>query len=176
MPPKKAPAKKKAARILDNTGKVGPKYSPKGTKHSNFLITLNPNLAITEDQDAAMYNKLKDSLKLFCSFILDESHLPDILKYNGKTGDVDWMKKVKSIGDDKVASLETGATSGRPHCHIYLPISHNTSIQMNLDALREIAEICFADFGINQHNIKLDVRLEKNGPSGAEYVKKYEMI
>lgn len=178
MPPKKAatPKAKKAPKILDNTGKVGPKYSPKGIKHSNFLITLNPNIAITADQDEGMYNKLKDSLKLFCSFVLDEKHLPDIIKYSGKKEDKEWFNKVKSVGNDKVAALETGATSGRPHCHIYLPIAHNTFIQMNLDALREIAEICFTDFGITQQNIKLDVRPEKNGPSGAEYVKKYETI
>lgn len=136
--------------VVDNTKSTVKKSETKfKNKHSNFLITMNPNSSVRDEINPELYRKLKEEIKSFASFVLDPKNMDTVLKPSQDNKDPDWLSKIVGYGDDKVASIEDSKdTTKRLHCHIYLPIQHRTKILVNERNLRDIAEMMMEQIGI----------------------------
>lgn len=136
--------------VVDNTKSTVKKSETKfKNKHSNFLITMNPNSSVRDEINPELYRKLKEEIKSFASFVLDPKNIDTVLKPSQDNKDPDWLSKIVGYGDDKVASIEDSKdTTKRLHCHIYLPIQHRTKILVNERNLRDIAEMMMEQIGI----------------------------
>lgn len=158
--------------IIDNSQSNFKRNSSPGVKRSAFLITFVPNSSVREDVNPDLYSKLREEIASFARYILDPTNMKDILKPTWDNKDENWMSKVIGYGDDKVASIEDSkATNKRLHTHIYLPVSHKTKLQVNLDNLRTIADIMLKPLGIT--GPRIDVKVERsNVQSARDYVMK----
>ena len=160
--------------LVDNTKSTTKRSSADyKTKQSNFLITFVPNSSVREDVNPELYKSLKEEIKSFAQFILDPKNLEDILKPTADNKDPKWFSKIIKVGDDRVASIEDSKDSNkRLHTHIYLPISHKTKIQLNLDNIRKIAEIMLEPLGIKGPRVDAKVEKATNVYSARDYVMK----
>lgn len=158
--------------IVDNTKSNVKRNATPGVKESNFLITFVPNSSVREEINPELYNKIRSEIESFARFVLDPRNISDVIKPTADNKDPKWMSKIVGIGDDKIASIEDSKTSNkRLHTHIYLPIRHRTKVQINLDNLRQIAEIMLEPLGVK--GPRIDVKVERQGYTSArDYVMK----
>lgn len=158
--------------LVDNTKSTTKRANTKA-KQSNFLLTFVPNSSVREDTNPELYKALKEEIKSFAQFVLDPKNLADIIKPAPGNDDPKWFSKVIKVGDDRVASIEDSKDSNkRLHTHIYLPIEHKTKIQLNLDNIRQIAQIMLEPLGIKGPRIDAKVEKASNVYSARDYVMK----
>lgn len=170
----KSISKRIGDHLVDNTGS-NTRRAPANykTRHSNFLLTFVPNSSVREDVNPELYKSLKNEIKSFAQYVLDPNNLSDILKAAPGNDDPKWFSKVKGIGDDRVASIEDSKDSNkRLHTHIYIPIEHSTKVQLNLDNIRQIAEVMLEPLGVK--GPRIDAKVEKGTSvySARDYVTK----
>jgi hypothetical protein len=168
-------SKKVDDHLIDNTKSSKLREGPAQykTKQSNFLITFVPNSSVREEVNPKLYRDLKEEIKSFAQFVLNPKNLSDIIKPAPGNDDPKWFDKVLKVGDNRLASIEDSKDSNkRLHTHIYLPVEHKTTIQLNLDNIRQIAKIMLEPLGIENPHINARVEMRGNVHGARDYVKK----
>lgn len=160
--------------IIDNTKSTAKRATKApGIRESNFLLTFVPNSSVRKEVNPKLFKALKAEITSFTQYIMDPANLDDILKPAPGNDDPKWFSKVIGIADDKVAAIEDSKdTNKRLHTHIYLPIRHRTKVQLDLDKIRQIAQVMLEPLGISGPRVDAKVEKGTNVYSAKDYVEK----
>lgn len=137
----------------DGTAYVDPKETgkPRRKQQSNFFITLNTNLAYSEDHGGLWMTALEKTLGRLSS----EREMTKYFKFGpldekyGTTYAKDKFGAVIQSLDWKGA-VEIGPLLGRIHSHIWLTVDHYSQVQINVQALMHMSKQMF-----NEESVKL---------------------
>lgn len=139
----------------------------KGIRHSEMLITINPNKTFVSKKSAGFDDMIK-KLTILGNFILKKSNLLRMLKF--AEGDLQSnMHLIKEIDPDRTATVEWGSQTHRLHLHITFYIKHKTKIQLDRARIQKVASSLLDLDGNTLH-----INISATGmPNFKDYVKKY---
>lgn len=152
------------------------KAKSKGLKHSSFLLSINPNINIS-DPNSTQAKQLALKLKSVADFLLKKSVIKQILRFDNIEGQPEknlqeHLNLIESIDDDRSGSIEYGATSHRLHMHLYFTINHRTFIKLDRD---KIAKIASDLIGVPEKQLNISFNVQSPNKF-VNYVNKYSKI
>lgn len=152
------------------------KAKSKGLKHSSFLLSINPNINIS-DPNSTQAKQLALNLQSVANFLLKKSVIKEILRFDNVEGEPEktlqeHLDAIQSIDDDRTGAIEYGHTSHRLHMHLYFTINHRTFIKLDRN---KIAKIASDLIGVPEK--QLNISFNVSSPNKfVNYVQKYSKI
>lgn len=141
--------------------------SESNLRHSEFMITINPNKIFATPKSAGFQDMIK-RLTTLGDFILEDKNLIRLLKFNNDSSTADNVKLIAQIDKDRVASVEYGSHTHKLHLHISFFIKHKTKLMVDRAKVEAIAS---ALSGIDKKNLHINIQVS-GVPSFREYVQK----
>jgi len=128
--------------------------SENSTKQSMFLVTINPNI-IPSDQDDAQHwgSILEESVKE----VFSKDNAERWIKFLDD-GDMDDVESIKGSYGVEIGKKARG---GRLHLHMLIEVLHNSKIHLNLQNIREDLNAAMKENGIS--SVYVNVRAVKGG-------------
>lgn len=129
---------------------------PRRKQQSNFFITLNTNLSISDERGDIWMQALEKTLHRLSK----QSEMVKYIKFGPKDNeyvDDKFSAVIQSL--DWNAAVEVGPVLGRIHSHIWLTVDHYSQVQINVQALMYMSKMIF-----NEESGKLG---GNNGRKGA---------
>lgn len=117
-------------------GLNGERTLPRRKNESNFLLTINPNLA---PRDGADVQAVGAALKTVMSEMGGEAGVRFMLKF-GPKDDVFKSDRYEDVvlGYDWKAGVEMGPRAGRVHAHAWLTIRHISQVQLDVKKIQDM--------------------------------------
>lgn len=140
----------------------------KGLKHSEMLITINPNKTFISRKNAG-FDDMVTKLQILGNFILKKSNLLRLLTFPEGESLKSNYSLIKEIDPNRTATVEWSSQMHRLHLHITFYIKHKTKIQLDRAKIQKIASELLGQEGDTLH-----INIKASGlNSFKEYVGKY---
>jgi hypothetical protein len=129
------------SRVRVNTDNQVLRAPNKGEKHSEFLITINPNKTFFSSSTPE-YQQMIDKLTKLGDFLLEKQNIVKMLKFldpEGESHSKEWhMTMISEIDPMRSATIEWGAKKHNLHIHVTYWIKHFTYLQLNRSAFEKV--------------------------------------
>ena len=122
--------------------KPGNEGLPRRKQESNFLITVNSNIAASSDgQQEALEKQMKATMQ----YLQKRGSIAKYLKFGPVDNKHYGKDKFKAVihSVDWKADVETGPLNGRVHGHAWLTITHYSQIQIDSKLMQHLARAAF---------------------------------
>lgn len=138
----------------------------KGIKHSEFLVTINPNKSFASPKSAG-FDGMKKRLESVGNFILDDANIEDLFKFNNDLPRKNNLELIKAVDPNRTAVIEYGSMTKKLHIHIVFWVKHKTKLLLNRDVICKISSKLL---GVPEKS--LNVNISASGRSFSDYAKK----
>lgn len=153
-------------RVSYSTIKASKKKDPKGTKYSNFLITINPNKTYATPNSTG-FDDMKKRLQVLANHILKDNMIDKFFKFNNDKTREENLGLIVEIDPDRYGVVEYGEDMHRLHVHINVMVKHKTNLMIDRNKISHVASKL-----LDRPEKSLNINIVVTGRSLYDYARK----